>query len=329
MRLQRFAPVAALAVMSAACVHQPQGAQAPPPTVWERQIRNAKDAGDGDYALRTLREKVAADPQNIAVRLELAQAYRERGYPDISLEICRLTTARFPDSGEAQLGLVRALHDLGQHGEAVPGLEAFLKTHPQTAPEYASWLGILRDEAGQWTEAEQAHRQALAAAPAAGFLHNNLGYNLLMQKKYQPAADEFREALKLNARSALARNNLGVALANLGQADQALASWQAASDAATAHNNLAAVYIEKENYAEARQQLQIALSYNKAHPAALKNLELVSRLDGKPATLATKPEAPLWKRFVSGFVWIMGGGPQNPRTDTAKPESVPPPGEEP
>jgi Flp pilus assembly protein TadD len=319
----------ALAALSAGCVRQTQVAQAPAPTVWDRQIRNARDAGDGDYAWNSLREKVAADPENIPVRLELANAYQQRGYPEVALEMCRLTAARFPESGEAQLALVRALHDMHRREEAVAGLEAFLKAHPQAAPEYASWLGILRDEAGQWAEAESAHRHALQAAPAADSLHNNLGYNLLLQKNYHPPAEEFRQALKLNPHSDVARNNLGVALANLDQTDQALANWQTASDPATAHNNLAAVFIEKGKYPEARQQLQIALGYNNAHSAALQNLELVSRLDRQPATLTVKPETSLWKRVVSRFVWIMGGGPEAPRTDTAKPASVAPPGEEP
>ena len=323
--------------MSVACIHQTQVTQSPGPTVWDRQIRNAQDAGDGDYALRTLRERVAADPDNIPVRLELAKAYQQRGYPDVSLEMCRLTVARFPQSAEAQLALVRALHDMQRRDEAVAGLETFLKAHPQSSPEYASWLGILRDEAGQWAEAEAAHRQAVAAAPTADSLHNNLGYNLLLQKKYEAAAEEFHQALKLNSHSDLARNNLGLALANLGQTDQALVNWQAASDPATAHNNLAAFFIEQGKYPEARQQLQIALSYNNSHSAALQNLELVSRLDGQAATLTLQPEesVSLWKRFVSRLVWIMGGGPQLPPADTAKPAvtakpaPVPPPGEKP
>jgi thioredoxin-like negative regulator of GroEL len=90
--------------------------------VWDRQIRNAVDAGDGDYQLRLLREKLAADPDNIPVRLEMANAYRERGYPDVALEISRLATARFPESGEAQLALVRALRDMNRRTEAIDGL---------------------------------------------------------------------------------------------------------------------------------------------------------------------------------------------------------------
>ena len=74
-----------------------------------------------------------------------------------------------------------------------------------------------------------------------------------MQKKNDEAAGEFREALKLNPGSQMARNNLGIALAHSNAPAQAVASWQAASDPATAHNNLAAVWIEKGNYAEARE----------------------------------------------------------------------------
>ena len=46
---------------------------------------------------------------------------------------------------------------------------------------------------------------------------------------------------------------------------EAVANWQSASDPATAHNNLAAVWIEKGNYPEARKELDLALGYNRAH----------------------------------------------------------------
>src|SRR4051794_16190620 len=101
------------AALSVSCVRQSHvrvaGQPAPPPPVtnWDRQIRNAVDAGDGDYRLRALREKMAGEPDNVAVRVELAKAYRERGYHEVALEISRLAVARFPQSGEAQLSLVQ------------------------------------------------------------------------------------------------------------------------------------------------------------------------------------------------------------------------------
>ena len=149
-----------------------------------------------------------------------------------------------------------------------------------------------------------------------------------MQKKFEAAAGEFREALKLNPGSQVARNNLGTALANLNAAGEAVAAWQAASDAATAHNNLAAVLMEQGKYPEARRELQTALSYNKSHPAALKNIELVSRLDGTPAALPTETAATHWERLKTGFIRLFVGPLDDSRTAPARTDSAPQTGEE-
>ncbi|MEO8372226.1 MAG: tetratricopeptide repeat protein [Candidatus Solibacter sp.] len=330
-RLQSALPLASAALcagLSVSCVHQTLATKnaapaAAPVSNWDRQVRNAVDAGDGDYQLRVLREKVAAEPDDISVRLELAKAYRDRGYHEVALEISRLAVARFPQSGEAHLSLVRDLRDVNRRPEAIVTLESYLKAHPASAAEYYSWLGILRDEANLWPLGEPAHRKAIELAPAVDYLHNNLGYNLLMQKKSDEAAREFQEALQLNPQSQLARNNLGLALANSDAPEKALASWQVASDPASAHSNLAAVWIEKGNYAEARRELDQALSYNRAHFAALRNLELVARLDGSPATLKkSEPVETRWQRFSFGlrrlFVGPLDGKAEEPKSASAR-----------
>jgi tetratricopeptide (TPR) repeat protein len=300
-----------------------------PKTVWERQVQNATDAGDGDYALRVLRERVEGDPANIPARLELVNAYRQRGYRDVALEICRLVVQRFPESSEAQLALVSTLHEVNRRSEAIQVADAYLAGHPNASAEYYSWLGILHDEAGEWTKGEPHHRQALAANPASGAqyaLHNNLGYNLLMQKKNADAAAEFREALRLNPGSQVARNNLGLALAD-GNAAEAISNWKSGSDEAAAHNNLAAVWIEKKDYVQARKELEIALSYNRSLPAALHNLELVSRLDGKPAVIDSKPAESRWERLKTGFIHLWVGSLDDPHNDAEKPQTLSSPGE--
>jgi Flp pilus assembly protein TadD len=306
--------VAAVAVFGVACASHPRAARtpaAPAPvqqTAFQRQIQNARDAGDGDYQLRALREKVAASPDDVAARVQLAALYRDRGYPDVALEMCRLAAARFPQSAAVQLALARALRDLNQRPAAIAGLETFLADHPQASAEFFSWLGILRDESGQWSAGEPHHRKALEQAPAEDYLHNNLGYNLLMQKKDAEAAAEFREALRLNPASLMARNNLGLALASQDANAQAIASFESGTDASTAHNNMAAVLIEKGNYREARKELELALGYNRANPAALRNLELVSRLDGSAAIMPAQPgETTRWERWKSGFTHLFVG----------------------
>jgi Flp pilus assembly protein TadD len=309
---------ALLSALSISCTHkQIARTNLPaPPTIWDRQVRNAVDAGEGDYQLRALRERVAAEPENVAVRIELAKAYRERGYPEIALEISRLAVARFPESGDAQLSLVRDLRAVNRRAEALGGLEAFLKGHPAGGPDYWSWLGILRDESGLWPAGEPAHRKAIEVAPTVDTFHNNLGYNLLMQKKHEDAAAEFREALRLNPSSDVARNNLATTLALSNATAQAVATWQSATDPASAHNNLAALWIEKGNYPEARKELDVALGYNRSHPAALRNLELLTRLDGRPATLSAEHDVvnrrSRWAAFKRLFV-----GPLNDSKDGA------------
>ncbi len=323
MRLQLA--VVALVLAGAGCVRETRVANsaelrpAPPASrsIWERQIKNATDAGDGDYQLRVLREKVAAEPDSVPDRLELANAYRDRGYPDVALEICRLAAARFPVSGEAELGLVQTLYAMHRPAEGIASLTRFLQAHPQQDQAYYSWLGLLHDQAGEWALGEPEHRKAIVRAPKIAYLHNNLGYNLLMQKKNGPAAEEFREALRLDPSSQLARNNLGLALANENAGREALANWQTGADPAAAHNNLAAVWIEKGNYVEARKELELALAYNKQYPAALKNLELVGRLDGQPATLAAKPSETRWARWKAGFLKLFVGPLEDSRTQTA------------
>src|SRR5262249_2450080 len=136
----------------------------------------------------------------------------------------------------------------------------------------------------------------------ADYLHNNLGYNLLMQGKNAEGAAEFREALKHNPASLVARNNLGMALARQDASREAVANWQTVCDPATAHNNVAAGWIEQGNYAAAGAELEIALAYNRNLAAALKNLELVSRLDGNPAAIPMKHGESGWGWFKRLFV---------------------------
>lgn len=314
----------AATAVSLSCVHQTRLVNRPPQTVapaqsvWDRQIRNAKDAGDGDYQLRVLREKVAAESASVPARLELAKAYQERGYPDVALEICRLASARFPESGDVELALVRALRSMNRGNEAIDSLEAFLAAHPQKSADFPSWAGILHDESAQWSAGEAWHRKALQLDAARDSLHNNLGYNLLMQKRNDEAAQEFREALKLNSGSQVARNNLGLALANQDATVDAVASFQSAADAATAHNNLAALWMEKGNYSAARKELELALRYNDNFPAALRNLELLSRLDGSPASFQARQAETGWERWKAGVKKLFVGPLDEPRKDAAK-----------
>ena len=268
---------------------------AAPPTVFDRQVRNAIDAGDGDFELAHLRERVLAAPANLAFRLELASAYEAKGYPELTIDHYRLAIAQHADAPEPQLRLARALVAVHHQAEAISGYSAFLANHPGAAPLYMSWLGILEDDAGDWKAGEIAHRDALRRAIALGqesdYLHNNLGFCLLTLNQHEEAAAEFRAALRLKPTSEIARHNLATALATDAHpnAAEAILNFQSVNEPAAAHNNMAALLIEQGRYPQARQEIDQALAFNRTYPAALRNLQILAELEGKPAMLSLNP----------------------------------------
>src|SRR5438309_10350053 len=118
-----FPCVVVTAGLSVSCVHQVRtaGAYAAPPAqaektrevpAFERQVAKAIDAGEGDYMARRLRQQMAAEPENLSVRLELIAHYTRAGYPELALEHSRLAAVRFPESAEIQLSLAKLLRSL-------------------------------------------------------------------------------------------------------------------------------------------------------------------------------------------------------------------------
>ena len=253
----------------------------------ERQIQNATDAGDGDPQLRALRTRLAADPKDLDARVLLARLYKDRGLPDLALEHYRLAAAQFPDSAIVHIELAKMLRQMDVPQEALRVVKSFLETQPQSNWEALSLEAVLEDEEGSFADAESAHRAAVALQPERSALHNNLGYNLLSQGKVDAAVIEFRRAVELDPKSEIAHNNLGAALAaQPGPASKAaLAEFNRANRQAEAHNNLAAILIEQQRYAEARLELQAALKADPGMTAALANWALVTRLDGGSAAL--------------------------------------------
>ncbi|PWT99662.1 MAG: hypothetical protein C5B51_26655 [Terriglobia bacterium] len=294
-RTNNWAAVAC-ALLCASCTHQLQTASraVSQPTVGAvktRRVENAADGGEGNLELRALRKRLAAHADDLDARLALARYYTEHGWPDLGLEHYRFASARFPDSIEAAKNLAKALREMGETEQALRVVQQNLEQHAGGSWELRSLEGILEDEQGHLAEAEAAHRAAVALNPGRSALHNNLGYNLLLQGKTEGAAAEFHRALELDPHAQIARNNLGAALAAQSHSGEALSEWQHSSDAAAAHNNLAVVLMEQSRYAEARAELEAALGLRRNFAEALANLKLVAEKEGQPATVSVKRTA--------------------------------------
>jgi len=156
-----------------------------------RQVRNATNVGDGDYRIRMLRQRVVANPQDLKARLELADAYRESGFPDVAVEHYRVAASQQPDSAQVVILMAKALRSMNMDSEAHATLERFNAQHPKASAEALSWLGILDDDLREHEKAEASHRLAVDLAPGNDVFHNNLGYNLLLQKQMERRSPSF------------------------------------------------------------------------------------------------------------------------------------------
>lgn len=287
-----------------ACTRSPKQVRATIPStglppMMHKQVLNAVDAGEGNPRVRELRAEVAAKPNNVRARMELASEYGRTGYPELELEHLRLAIDRFPDSEVAIRYAARALVRSQQAGEASRRLTEFITAHEKVSSSVLSWAGIAFDAQQRWVEGEMLHRRALERAGWRDELHNNLGYNLLMQGRKQEAAELFRKALSLNASSETARNNLGLALAD--RPREALAQFrQASSDLGVAHNNLASYLYDKGDLEGARKELELAVEFRKDSPQIMDNLRKVALTDGKPVTIARKESRSFWKTVGRG-----------------------------
>jgi tetratricopeptide (TPR) repeat protein len=253
-----------------------------------RQAVQAADLGEGDLQLRALRQRVAVNPADFESRLALARHYESTGIYELALEHLTAASQLAPARADLVVWRAKMLEALGLKTEAYGLLEAFFRAHPDASLVIAR-MGMLAEDAGNLGKAEEHWRAAIRLDPASDKFHNNLGNNLLLQKRNAEAATAFRNALERNPNSAIARNNLGLALA--AEPEQVLAVWKATMDPATAHNNLAAMYMEQGRLEDARRELGVALGYRKDHPAVLRNLGLLSEMEQRPVSLEIPPSA--------------------------------------
>jgi Flp pilus assembly protein TadD len=137
-------------------------------------------------------------------------------------------------------------------------------------------LALTRQQIGYWKNGETLFRHELEVAGNNYFVHNNLGSALGEKGQIDEAIGQYQEALRLKPDGAEAHNNLGAALSKKGQIDEAIGQYQEAirlePDHAGAHNNLGAALARKGQIDEAISQLQEAVRLKPDYAEAHYNL---------------------------------------------------------
>lgn len=113
-----------------------------------------------------------------------------------------------------------------------------------------------------WRDSETLWKYVLSVDPKCAAAHNNLGFRLAENRRFDEAIQHYREALRANPDFHSAHNNLAFALAKQGKLRAAIAHWRALlriqPDNARALNNLGFFLAQRGELAEA------ILHYNRA-----------------------------------------------------------------
>lgn len=231
---------------------------------------------------------------NLPLDALLHQGYSYLDSGDFSLASLHFSTAlsRNPDSTTALLGLGKTLSRLGKYPEALQALnaipagatehliallekgrllrwqrdiegareviESVIDIEPKNL-EALTELAIIYDWQGKEIEAENLFRDVASLSPGQAFAQGNLGFNLLLQQKYDLAIQSFSRALSLAPTDKKLHNNLALAYALSGQEQKALQHFITAVGEAEAFNNLGYAYMSQGHQDKAREAFNKAL----------------------------------------------------------------------
>jgi tetratricopeptide (TPR) repeat protein len=215
-------------------------------------------------AIDLLQQAVAIQPDYFNAHNDLGVAYLKTNQVDQAVEAFRRAIKINDKVYLPQLNLGIILNRQRKYAEAAELLGKLQRKHPDITAIHAPLIEALI-EAKLWREAEA----ELRLAPAIqGFdpvdLKTKLGVVLIRQEKYAEAVAVLREAVGLNPDSPLACFNLGAALHQTGELDDAEKYLRRAYELrptrmAGAQLVLGQVYHQKKDYPKAIEAFEIYL----------------------------------------------------------------------
>lgn len=165
--------------------------------------------------------------ESVNTVINKAILYRDRGDVAASLAEWKKARSLAPARADVAVGLGFALYQSGDRAAARAEWERALTIDARSVEAHVD-LGNLAYEAGDLAEAAERYRAAIAADSLSGDSYVNLAQVHLDQKRYREAAEVLESAKAVAPGNAAVRYRLGIALAELGGREDALAEFKRA-----------------------------------------------------------------------------------------------------
>ena len=221
--------------------------------------------------LAALSARVGASASDFEARRLLAEAYMDEGLLPFAFQMYQEIGSLKPDDARAQVGVARVWDKWGDYGLARQHAERAVLLEPASV-QALEVLGRVHLHRNELDLALSAFLSAIKIKPQDSSLLNNAGYILLKRGDLLQARLYLEQAIAYDDGLIEAHNNLGIALARMGDRERALREFMAVNDPAGAFNNLGVVYMGQKNWTEARDAFRRAVALDPRHEKALTNL---------------------------------------------------------
>lgn len=281
------------------------------------------ERNDFSCAIFAFRSSLRLEPNSPQAHYYLALALLAQGNAQEAVLELRHSLRLQPNQPEAHLNLGAALSQLNQTDAAIQELQTALESDPKSVTafdwlskaymsqkRYPAAIALLKDappdevlemnlvmaysDSGNNDRAIQLLKRMMGDRPNSGVPHSGLATIYTRQRRYEDAASEFQEALRLNPRDDLTRASYLQNLLLRSKFDVALPIaqeyYRRRPDDFESLYLLGVVDRELGNYSEAKGLLMEAASMNPQHYATRYNLGLVYVKLGEPAAARTELE---------------------------------------
>lgn len=178
------------------------------------------------------------------------------------------------------LSVARLTERQGNLDEAMITYRKILEADPDNVLAHHR-VGAVAVKERRFEDARMSFETAMRLAEPSAELLNDVGYLHYLRQDLPNAEALFRQSLTKEPRNKLARNNLGLALAEQGRFDEALAEFRQVGTEAEAFSNLAYIQVKIGELGEAEKNCHKALALDSNLRPAAEALMQVADLKAK------------------------------------------------